>query len=85
MGMGGVYREIDAPNRTVHTELFDQDWTGGETVVTTVFEERHGKTTVTSTVLYSSKQARDNALKTPMLEGWGQAYDQLAAMLATGW
>jgi uncharacterized protein YndB with AHSA1/START domain len=85
MGMGGVYREIDAPNRTVHTELFDQDWTGGETVVTTVFEEQDGRTTVTTTVRYASKEARDGALKTPMLEGWGQSYHQLAALLAKGW
>jgi uncharacterized protein YndB with AHSA1/START domain len=85
MAMGGTYREIVPPERTVHTELFDQDWTGGETVVTTLFEERDGWTTVTSTVLYSSKEARDNALKTPMLEGWGQCYDRLDALLATGW
>src|SRR5438105_3180989 len=34
MGLSGVFREIVAPERLVHTELFDQDWTGGETLLT---------------------------------------------------
>jgi uncharacterized protein YndB with AHSA1/START domain len=83
MGMGGVYREIERPRRIVHTELFDEDWTGGETIQTTIFEEKGGRTTVTSTVRYASEAARDGALKTGMLEGWGKAYDRLAEMLAS--
>src|SRR5262249_13590240 len=51
MGMSGIYREIAPPERLVFTELFDEDWTGGETVVTMVFTERAGKTTMTQTVL----------------------------------
>ena len=82
MGMGGVFREITPPERIVHTELFDQDWTGGETLVTTIFDERDGRTTVTSTVRYSSKEARDGALKTGMIEGWSQGLDRLDALLA---
>jgi uncharacterized protein YndB with AHSA1/START domain len=82
MGMGGVFREIVPGERIVNTELFDQDWTGGETLVTTVFEERDGRTTVTATVLYSSKEARDGALKTGMLGGWGRALERLDELLA---
>jgi uncharacterized protein YndB with AHSA1/START domain len=82
MGMGGVYREIERPKRIVHTELFDEDWTGGETIQTTIFEEKGGRTTVTSTVRYASEAARDGALKTGMLEGWGMSYDRLAELLA---
>ena len=44
MGMGGVYRAIEPPARIVHTELFDDDWTGGETEVTTTLAERDGAT-----------------------------------------
>ncbi len=84
MGMGGSFREIVPPERLVYTELFDEDWTGGETVVTTTFEEMDGRTTVTTTVRYSSPAARDAALKTPMLEGWAQTYDRLDAHLAAG-
>lgn len=81
MAMGGTYREVVAPERLVHTELFDQDWTEGETVVTTVFAEKDGRTMVTTTVRYSSERARDGALKTGMLAGWGQGYGRLEGYL----
>ena len=84
MGMGGIFKEIAAPERIVHTELFDQDWTGGETVQVTRFDERDGRTTVTVTVRYSSKQAREGALKTGMIDGWGVAYDRLVDLLSSG-
>jgi uncharacterized protein YndB with AHSA1/START domain len=84
MGMGGVYREIVPPERFVHTELFDEDWTGGETLVTTEFEERDGRTTVTMTVRYASRQARDDALQTGMEHGLAVGYDRLEALLASG-
>jgi uncharacterized protein YndB with AHSA1/START domain len=82
MGMGGVYREIAPPMRLVHTELFDVDWTGGETLVTTVLAERDGGgTSVTVTVLYASREARDAALRTGMERGMAASYDRLAEML----
>ena len=34
MGMGGVIREFVPPERLVCTEIFDVDWTGGETLGT---------------------------------------------------
>lgn len=79
MGMGGTFLEIVPPERLAVTELFDQDWTEGETVCTTIFEDLDGgtRTRVTTTVLYSSKNARDNAMKTPMLEGWAVCFDRL--------
>jgi uncharacterized protein YndB with AHSA1/START domain len=83
MGMGGVYREIEAPERIVNTELFDEDWTGGEVVGTTLFVERDGKTTVTNTIVYSSQEARDGALKSGMATGVAASYDRLEEMLAS--
>jgi uncharacterized protein YndB with AHSA1/START domain len=83
MGMSGVFREIRLLELLVNTELFDQDWTGGETLVTTTFEERDGRTVVSATVRYSSQAARDGALKTDMLEGWSQGYDRLDETLAS--
>ncbi|HKI03454.1 MAG TPA: SRPBCC family protein [Thermoanaerobaculia bacterium] len=82
MGLGGVHLEIEAPERIVSTQLFDEDWTGGETVVTLVLTERDGKTTVTETVLYSSREVRDAALKTGMADGVGTSFDRLEALLA---
>jgi uncharacterized protein YndB with AHSA1/START domain len=63
--------------------LFDQDWTGGETVATLVLTERNGKTTATSTVVYSSQAARDAALKTGMAQGVSAGYDRLDELLAS--
>ncbi|MCI0637486.1 MAG: SRPBCC family protein [Gemmataceae bacterium] len=83
MGMGGVHREIMRPERIVCTQLFDQDWTGGEALGTIVLIERDGKTTLTNTVLYSSREARDAVLKTPMEHGMAMGYDQLAELLAS--
>ena len=43
MGMGGVFREIVAPERIVATEKFDDSWYAGEAVDTTVFVEQGGQ------------------------------------------
>ena len=84
MGMGGVHREILAPARLVSTQLFDEDWTGGETVGTLVLTEQGGKTTLTQTVLYASKEARDGALRTGMTDGMEAGYVRLDELLASG-
>jgi uncharacterized protein YndB with AHSA1/START domain len=45
--------------------------------------EQGGKTTVTVTVRYESKAARDAVLATPMATGMTESYDALAAVLST--
>jgi len=83
MGMGGTFREIGAPERVVSAELFDEDWTGGETVNTTTLTEHAGKTTLDMRIVYTSKQARDGALATGMTEGMSAGFDKLDALLAS--
>ena len=83
MGMGGVYREVLAPERMVATEKFDESWYPGEALDTTVLVEGAGKTTLTVTVRYESKEARDGVLRSPMKEGMESGYDTLAELLAT--
>jgi uncharacterized protein YndB with AHSA1/START domain len=83
MGMGGVYREVVRPTRIVCTEIFDEHWYAGDAVDTTVFVEKDGKTTVTTTVLYASKEVRDGVLKSPMEGGVARSYDKLAEVLAS--
>ena len=83
MGMGGIYREIAAPQRIVSSELFDEDWTGGETVATQTLAERDGRTTLTTTVIYSSVAARDGALRSGMTDGMEMGYARLDALLVT--
>jgi uncharacterized protein YndB with AHSA1/START domain len=83
MGMGGVYREIVPPERLVATELFDDPWYEGEALDTTVLVEKGGKTTVTTTVLYASREVREAVLKSPMERGVAESYDKLAELLAS--
>ena len=83
MGMGGVFREIVPPSRIVHTELFDEDWTGGETVVTTTLSEDNATTTLTVTMLFASQAARDAALQTGFASGMEAGYNTLAELLTT--
>lgn len=79
MGMSGKYLEIVSGERTVHTEAFD-DYPG-DSVVTTVLTEDDGKTTLTGTVLYESKEVRDAVVASGMEHGAAETYDRLAALL----
>jgi uncharacterized protein YndB with AHSA1/START domain len=81
MGMGGVYREIVPQERLVCTELFDEAWYAGESVITTTLVEQGGRTTMTSTMLYVSQEARDGVLKSGMESGVAASYDRLAELL----
>jgi uncharacterized protein YndB with AHSA1/START domain len=83
MGMGGVHLEIVSPERVVCTQLFDEDWTGGEAVGTLVLTERGGKTTMSNTVRYATPEARAAVLKTPMEDGMQFGYDQLENLVAS--
>ena len=77
--MRGVIREMVRPERLVHAESFD-DYPG-ESLVTTQFIEEAGKTTVTITVRYESKQIRDAVIASGMEHGAAETYDRLAEYL----
>lgn len=55
----------------------------GESKVTAVFTERDGKTTLTATVSYPSKEVRDAVLKDGIEHGAAESYDKLAELLAS--
>ena len=80
MGMSGVWRELDRPDRIVHIEMFD-DYPG-ESLVTTVLTERDGKTTMTVSAEYESQAVRDAVIKSGMEHGAAESYDRMAEMLA---
>ncbi|HTN63140.1 MAG TPA: SRPBCC family protein [Devosia sp.] len=84
MGMGGVIREIEPVERIVTSELFDEDWTGGETISTIILTEANARTTLTNTIVYSSRQARDGALASPMADGMEFSFSKLDTVLAEG-
>jgi uncharacterized protein YndB with AHSA1/START domain len=81
----GVYREVERPERLVHTEVFDvEPFNQGEPpVVTVTFTEEAGRTTVTSVGLYPTKEIRDTVLGSGMEAGAAESLDRLAERLAT--
>ena len=74
---------IKPPERIVSTEKFDQSWYPGEAIGTITLVERSGKTTLTMTVRYDSREARDVALKSGMDQGVSAGYEGLARLLET--
>ena len=83
MGMRGEYREVVPTERIVNTEKFDEAWYDGEAWETAEFTERAGRTTVTTTIVYGSKETRDSVLQTPMAEGMESGYRALDELLAS--
>jgi uncharacterized protein YndB with AHSA1/START domain len=82
MGMGGTVREAVAPERLVVTENFDEPWYPGEAVVTTILVEAGGRTTLTMTSAYESKEARDGVMGGPATSGVDASFDLLEEVLA---
>ena len=69
------------PERLVSTEEFEQPWYPGKGVGTLVFTEENGRTKITQTMHYDSREARDGVLKSPMESGVEASYARLDAML----
>lgn len=84
MGFGGIFREVVVPAHLASNEKYDDDWTGGETLVTSTFDESADgqQSTVTITILYASKDARDRAAATGMADGMEAGYQKLEGVLA---
>jgi uncharacterized protein YndB with AHSA1/START domain len=81
MEMRGEYREVEPPERLVHTESWGGDWP--ETLNTMILSEEDGKTTMAQTILYPSKEARDAALATGMTKGASISFERLDEYLRT--
>jgi uncharacterized protein YndB with AHSA1/START domain len=85
MGWTDTYTEVEAPSRLAFTEIFDQDWTGGETLNTCLFKEREGgRTLLDMTMLFTSNEARDEALKSGFAEGMELSYARIDKLFASG-
>jgi uncharacterized protein YndB with AHSA1/START domain len=76
--MGGVFKEIAPIERIVHSERFGD----AESRVTMLLDEARGKTTMTLTIRYDSKQTRDAAFATGMTGGMESSYQRLDAIAA---
>jgi len=77
----GEYREITPPSRLVFTEIFE-DFPDSVSVVTSEFIEEDGRTRLTATVAYPSREVRDMVLASGMSGGAGVSYDRLEDLVA---
>ena len=82
MGLSGTFKEAVRPERVVATEKYDQAWYPGGATSSWTLVESGEKTTLTLTVKYDTKEARDAVLASPMKSGVESGYDHLATMLA---
>ena len=81
MTLQGLYREVAPPDRLVYTDSWGPEWP--ETVNTMVLTESAGQTTITITMSYPSKAARDAALETGATSGMDQSFAKLDVLLRT--
>jgi uncharacterized protein YndB with AHSA1/START domain len=83
MAIHGVYREVVPPERVVRAESFEFgcDAQADEKLATLVLTEKEGKTWLTLTLLFPSKEARDGTLASGMERGMAASYDRLAELL----
>jgi uncharacterized protein YndB with AHSA1/START domain len=77
----GSFKEIKAPERIVHSERFDDPWFEGESIVTTSFIEKDGRTTVEMVMAFDSQETRDGVLKSGMETGVETSYKRLDTIL----
>jgi len=79
----GTYREIVAPQRLIRTEANDtcEATAAQDAVVTTDFVEHEGRTTVTSTVRYPSREIRDAMMGAQVTSGVAHSYQRLADVI----
>jgi hypothetical protein len=74
----------------VHEENYDPGDVGGPmptegpAIITTLLSEHAGVTTLTTTMLFPSQQARDGAVSTGMTDGMEMSYQSLDELLAKG-
>jgi uncharacterized protein YndB with AHSA1/START domain len=93
MAIRGVHREVEPPCRVVHTERMEMAPGAGpcgtdggcpepwELLATLELSEKDGVTSMTMTLAFGSKQARDVALASGMEQGMEAGYKNLDTFL----
>lgn len=82
MAKYGVYDEIDPPRRFVRSERYE-GWDEYEARLTVELVERNGKTTMTQTFLFPTKELRDQVMKIGLTpQGMSAFYERLDTLLA---
>jgi uncharacterized protein YndB with AHSA1/START domain len=87
MAFSGEYREVMPPSRLVYTEMFEPEAVPVEeasaAVVTVTFEDRGGRTLLTSHSRFPSEEVLDMVLATGMEGGMRESMDQLDRLVTT--
>lgn len=87
-GFFGDFTEVAAPSKLAHTQTYDPGDVGGSmddgepSIISTVFTEADGFTTLTLTMLFTSKALRDAAVSTGMTDGMEIGYARLDDMFS---
>lgn len=92
-GSHGEHLELETHRRIVATERMDgldgqpmnyehPPETGEPAINTWVLVERDGRTTLTTSMLFPSKEVRDIAVQSGMTDGMGMSYEMLDAVLS---
>ncbi len=81
-GFHGEYHEVTPPDRVVFTEIFE-DFPDSVSVVTAELTDEGGRTRLTATVRYPSREIRDMVLGTGMANGASISYDRLEDLVVT--
>lgn len=86
-GFYGAFSEVKPAARIVSKEYFDPGNMGGPmtadpTIVSSDFAEANGVTTLTVTIKYVSKDARDGAVASGMTDGMEVSYARLDTLVA---
>jgi uncharacterized protein YndB with AHSA1/START domain len=84
-GFHGEFKEVSAPSKLVHSEFYDAGTMGGDmgkgAIITLLFTEEKGVTTLTSLMDFGTKESRDAAVATGMTDGMEQSYSLLDTLL----
>ena len=84
-GARGIYKEIAAPARLVHSEAMYgvPGAEAGEALCTLTFAEAGGKTTLTTVMQFPSTGVRDGAMASGMADGMATSYDRMEAVIGS--
>ena len=83
LGWTGVYREIVPGERIVASEVFE-GYPDAEALNTLVLHEDEGVTTLTVTVLHTTREHRDGHVASGMEPGMQQSMNRLEDLLVSG-
>jgi uncharacterized protein YndB with AHSA1/START domain len=75
MEMRGEYRDVRPPTLLINTESWGGDWP--ETLSTLSLAEEAGRTILTQTIRYPTREARDAVLQTGMEQGVQRSFERL--------